>query len=230
MKAVITLTLSEEMTEEFAKELGEREPEKLACLIKGWWSGYISQSKFAKEVSLDAKVVESEGKPTRFKVGDKVKLSDKAKEEIFPCNLPPVKELTLSFDISKGFWPERQSVADLPILISCPAYEKVIGWTTGGEVKQDGDNVTVALSAMLYEKNELVLSMLLSGIELGETKVSPQFEVFDCHKDETTGLTIVGQAELTAIVLYPKAYGRDEEADRLFKVHNDFDSSRSRQQ
>lgn len=140
------------------------------------------------------------------------------------------KELTLSFDISKGFWPERQSVADLPILISCPAYEKVIGWTTGGEVKQNGDNVTVTLSAMLYEKNELVLSMLLSGIELGETKVSPQFEVFDCHRDETTGLTIVGRAELTAIVLYPKAYGRDEEADRLFEVHNDFDSSRSRQQ
>lgn len=43
------------------------------------------------------------------------------------------KELTLSFDISKGYWPERQSVSDLPILISCPAYEKVIGWTTGGE-------------------------------------------------------------------------------------------------
>lgn len=83
------------------------------------------------------------------------------------------KKLTLSFDISKGFWPERQSFANLPILISCPAYE-----------------------------------------------VSPQFEVFDCHKDETTGLTLVGQAELTAIVLYPKAYGRDEEADRLFKGPN----------
>lgn len=130
------------------------------------------------------------------------------------------KELTLLFDRSKGFWPERQSLANLPILISCPAYEKIIGWTTGGEVKQDGDNVTVALSAMLCEKNELVLSMLISGIELGETKVSPQVEVFDCHKDETTGLTIVGRAELTAIVLYPKAYGRDEEADRLFKVPN----------
>lgn len=140
------------------------------------------------------------------------------------------KELTLSFDISKGYWPERQSFANLPILISCPAYEKIIGWTTGGEVKQDGDNVTVALSAMLCEKNELVLSMLIGGIELGETKVSQQFEVFDCHKDETTGLTLVGRAELTAIVLYPKAYGRDEEADSLFKVHNDFDSSRSRQQ
>lgn len=140
------------------------------------------------------------------------------------------KKLTLSFDISKGYWPERQSFANLPILISCPAYEKIIGWTTGGEVKQDGDNVTVALSAMLCEKNELVLSMLISGIEIGETKVSPQFEVFDCHKDETTGLTIVGRAELTAIVLYPKSYGRDEEADRLFRVHNDFDSSRSRQQ
>lgn len=49
MKAVITLTLSEEM-KEFAKELGEREPEKLACLIKGWWSGYIAQSEFAKEI------------------------------------------------------------------------------------------------------------------------------------------------------------------------------------
>lgn len=83
------------------------------------------------------------------------------------------KELTLSFDISKGFWPERRSVTDLPILISCPAYEKVIGWTTGGEVKQDGYNVTVTLSAMLYEKNELVLSMLIGGIEVGETKVSP---------------------------------------------------------
>lgn len=130
------------------------------------------------------------------------------------------KELTLLFDRSKGFWPERQSLANLPILISCPAYEKIIGWTTGGEVKQDGDNVTVALSAMLCEKNELVLSMLISGIEIGETKVSPQVEVFDCHRDETTGLTIVGRAELTAIVLYPKAYGRDEEADRLFEVPN----------
>ncbi len=130
------------------------------------------------------------------------------------------KELTLSFDRSKGFWPERQSLANLPILISCPAYEKIIGWTTGGEVKQDGDNVAVTLSAMLCEKNELVLSTLISGIEIGETKVSPQFEVFDCHKDETTGLTLVGQAELTAIVLYPKAYGRDEEADRLFKGPN----------
>lgn len=130
------------------------------------------------------------------------------------------KKLTLSFDISKGYWPKRQSFANLPILISCPAYEKIIGWTTGGEVKQDGDNVTVTLSAMLCEKNELVLSMLISGIEIGETKVSPQFEVFDCHRDETTGLTIVGRAELTAIVLYPKAYGRDEEADSLFELSN----------
>lgn len=58
MKAIIALTLSEELTEEFATELGETEPEKLACLIKGWWSGYIAQSEFAKEISLDAKVVE----------------------------------------------------------------------------------------------------------------------------------------------------------------------------
>ncbi len=58
MKAVIMLTLSKEMTEEFAKELGETDPVKLACLIKGWWSGYIAQSEFAKEISLDAKVVE----------------------------------------------------------------------------------------------------------------------------------------------------------------------------
>ena len=57
MKAIIKLTLSEEMTEEFAKELGETEPEKLACLIKGWWSGYVSQSEFATEVSVDAEVV-----------------------------------------------------------------------------------------------------------------------------------------------------------------------------
>lgn len=91
MKAVITLTLSEEMTEEFAKELGEREPEKLACLIKGWWSGYIAQSEFAKEISLDAKVVECEDKYTRFKVGDKVKLSDKAKTETFPYSLRSVE-------------------------------------------------------------------------------------------------------------------------------------------
>lgn len=111
MKAVITLTLSKEMTEEFAKELGEREPEKLACLIKGWWSGYIAQSEFAKEISLDAKVVECENKYTRFKVGDKVKLSDKAKTEIFPYNLPPVEvgtvtavcEDLVSVDWSKGF-------------------------------------------------------------------------------------------------------------------------------
>lgn len=96
MKAVITLTLSEEMTEEFAKELGEREPEKLACLIKGWWSEYIAQSEFAKEISLDAKVVECEDKYTRFKVGDKVKLSDKAKAEIFPYNLPPVEVGTVT--------------------------------------------------------------------------------------------------------------------------------------
>ena len=58
MKAVITLTVSDEMTAEFAKELGETDPIKLACLIKGWWSGYVSQTEFAKEVSLDAKVVE----------------------------------------------------------------------------------------------------------------------------------------------------------------------------
>lgn len=57
MKAKITLTLSEELTEEFAKELGETDPVKLACLIKGWWSGYIAQSEFAKEVSVDAEVV-----------------------------------------------------------------------------------------------------------------------------------------------------------------------------
>ena len=57
MKAIIALTLSEELTEEFATELGETEPEKLACLIKGWWSGYIAQSEFAKEVSVDAEVV-----------------------------------------------------------------------------------------------------------------------------------------------------------------------------
>lgn len=59
MKAIITLTLSEELTEEFAKELGETDPVKLACLIKGWWSGYIAQSEFAKEILLDAKVVEA---------------------------------------------------------------------------------------------------------------------------------------------------------------------------
>ena len=70
MKAVITLTLSEELTEEFAKELGEREPEKLACLIAGWWLGYIAQSEFAKEISLDAKVLDGDtAKPEHeFKV------------------------------------------------------------------------------------------------------------------------------------------------------------------
>ena len=51
------LTLSEEMTEKFAKELGETEPEKLACLIKGWWSGCVSPTEFSKEVSVEVKVV-----------------------------------------------------------------------------------------------------------------------------------------------------------------------------
>ena len=57
MKAIIMLTLSEEMTEKFAKELGETEPEKLACLIKGWWSGCVSPTEFSKEVSVEVKVV-----------------------------------------------------------------------------------------------------------------------------------------------------------------------------
>lgn len=111
MKAVITLTLSEEMTEEFAKELGEREPEKLACLIKGWWSGYIAQSEFAKEISLDAKVVECEDKYTRFKVGDRVRFAEPNMAEKFAWGKPPAEigtvtavcEGRVSVDWTKGF-------------------------------------------------------------------------------------------------------------------------------
>lgn len=111
MKAVITLTLSEEMTEEFAKELGEREPEKLACLIKGWWSGYIAQSEFAKEISLDAKVVECEDKYTRFKVGDRVRFAEPNMAEKFAWGKLPAEvgtvtavcEDLVSVDWSKGF-------------------------------------------------------------------------------------------------------------------------------
>lgn len=146
-------------------------------------------------------------------------------------NILETMETTLSFDVSKDVFPEQVDLANLPIVITCPAYEKIVGWTTCGEIKQNGGNATAILSATLCEKNELLLSRLVAGIKNGDTKISWQAKALDCYTDAETGFIIVGQLEVAAIVLCPKAYERDGETDGLFEAsNNDTDNLRSRQQ
>ena len=103
-------------------------------------------------------------------------------------------ETTLSFDVSKAAFPGRESLADLPLLIICPAYEKIVGWPTGGEINQNGGNATAQFSVPLCEKNELLVSRLVAGISTRHkiyTTLSPAY----CCRDLRLSVSLFGTSK-----------------------------------